>query len=176
MLNGIARSRFIQEERMAARKKTSRKTDARSKTAPARTSPRRTSSAKGRAPQALKLGTASPNFTVNDLEKSLAWYTDVLGFRVKERWERDGKLMGVEIAAGSVSFYLGQDDWKKGRRRAKGAGFRMYCTTTQDVDALAERIRAAGGTLAEEPHDEPWGGRSLAVEDPDGFKITVSRD
>jgi lactoylglutathione lyase len=165
---------------MPTKKKTTKKPAAQRKKTPARTSPKRKSAAstKARAPKAsdsgLKLRTAAPSLTVNDVERSLTWYTDVLGFGVKERWESDGKLSGVEIAAGGVTFYIGQDDWKKGRDRVKGEGFRMYCRTTQDVDALAERIRTRGGSLLEEPHDEPWGGRALAVVDPDGFKLTIT--
>ena len=115
-----------------------------------------------------------PSFTVNDIQKSLAFYRDVLGFTLKERWEQDGELHGVEMVAGSVTFWLGQDDWKKGRDRVKGQGFRMYCGTSQDIDAMARRIRAAGGTLLEEPKDQPWGGRDFAVADPDGFTITFA--
>jgi uncharacterized glyoxalase superfamily protein PhnB len=127
-------------------------------------------------PSGMALGSASPSFTVNDLDKSLAWYRDVLGFAVKDRWEHEGKLMGVEIGAGGVTFMLAQDDWKKGRDRVKGEGFRLYCETSQDVDRLAEQIKARGGTLAQEPRDESWGARAFALEDPDGFKITISKE
>ncbi|MGE0454044.1 MAG: VOC family protein [Vicinamibacteria bacterium] len=125
-------------------------------------------------PETLRLRSATPGFTVDDLEKSLAFYVDVLGFHVKERWQEGGELRGAELVAGSVSFYLGQDDWKKGRDRVKGVGFRIYCTTAQDLDALADGIRRRGGTLSEGPVDRPWGSRDFAVEDPDGFKITIS--
>jgi len=125
-------------------------------------------------PESLRLRSAGPSFTVSDIEKSLAFYSDVLGFALKERWEQDGVLHGVEMVAGSVTFWLGQDDWKKGRDRAKGQGFRMYCGTSQDVDVLAERIKAAGGTLTEEPTSRPWGGRDFALLDPDGFAITIA--
>lgn len=121
----------------------------------------------------LTMSSASPGFTVNDLEKSLAWYRDVLGFVVKERWEQDGKLMGVELRAGNVSFMIGQDDWKKGRDRKKGVGFRLYCTTTADIDVLAKGIVTRGGKLDQEPRDQPWGVRDFALIDPDGFKITI---
>jgi predicted enzyme related to lactoylglutathione lyase len=56
----------------------------------------------------------------------------------------------------------------------KGQGFRVYCGTSQDVDAIAERVRAAGGTVLEEPKDQPWGGRDFALVDPDGFTITIA--
>lgn len=126
-------------------------------------------------PHALNLTSAGPSLTVRDLEKSLAWYRDVLGFSAGERWEQDGKLTGIEMKAGDVTFWLSQDDWKKGRDRVKGEGIRMYCDTEQDIDHLAERIKVRGGVLLQEPMDQPWGGRSLAVGDPDGFKITIQK-
>ena len=126
-----------------------------------------------RLPETLRLRDAAPSLTVNDIEKSLAWYRDVLGCLVKDRWERDGKLAGAEMRAGAVAFYIEQDDWKKGRDRRKGEGFSIYCTTAQDVDALAATIKARGGTLAEEPQSRPWGSRDFAIVDPDGFKIRI---
>ena len=146
---------------------------ARRKTAARKTSPR-AKGARTAARGALSMTAVAPGLTVNDVEKSLAWYRDVLGFAVKDRWEDGGKLLGVEMTAGKTTFMLGQDDWKKGRDRVKGQGVRVYCTTDQDVDRLAARIKGAGGTLAQEPKDE-WGMRSLSIDDPDGYKITIAR-
>jgi uncharacterized glyoxalase superfamily protein PhnB len=126
--------------------------------------------------ESVKMSSAAPGFTVNDVEQSLGWYRDVLGCVVEERWEEEGKLTGVSLRAGSVTFMVGQDDWKKGRDRKKGEGFRIYCTTTQDVDALAKRIEARGGRLDQKPTDQPWGMRDFALTDPDGFKITIGAD
>lgn len=175
------------KKKTPARKKTaarSRTTNtrkaARKKTAVARKNPARTSGARAaraprerQQPETLRLRDVAPGFTVDDLPRSLAWYRDVVGFVVKDRWEEGGVLRGVELAAGSASFYLGQDDWKKGRARQKGEGFRMYCSTAQDVDALAAAIKSRGGVLEYEPKDQPWGGRDFALVDPDGFKLTI---
>jgi lactoylglutathione lyase len=158
---------------MAAKKKTkarAKKVSAAKRATRARKAPR----ARPR-PDGLTLGSVAPSLTVNDVEKSLAWYRDVLGCAVKDRWEHEGKLMGVEVQAGGVTFMLGQDDWKKGRDRVKGEGFRLYCATAQDVDRLAAQIEARGGTLAQAPRDESWGARVFTVEDPDGFKVTIFR-
>ena len=155
---------------MATRKKTTRTRTAAKRAASAKKSPRAKTQPKG-----LTLSSVSPSFTVGDLQKSIAWYQDVLGLVVKDRWEWDGKLMGVEMRAGTVTVMLGQDDWKKGRDRVKGEGFRMFCETTQDVDRLADQIKARGGTLSQEPRDESWGARVFSVEDPDGFKISISK-
>jgi catechol 2,3-dioxygenase-like lactoylglutathione lyase family enzyme len=164
---------------MAKKKKKGKRTAAKivRKAASKRTAARRMAAKPARAKSAdragLRISVAAPSFTVSDVNKSLAWYRDVLGFTAKERWEDGGTLQGVEMAAGPVSFMLGQDDWKRGRDRVKGEGFRIYCTTTQDVDGIAAGIKARGGTLSYEPRDE-WGMRAFAIEDPDGFKITIS--
>jgi lactoylglutathione lyase len=129
---------------------------------------------KRQQPEALRLRSAMPSYTVNDLERSIAFYRDVLGFFVKERWEEKGRLTGVEIVAGAVSLGLSQDDFSKGRDRAKGVGHRLWCTTAQDVDALADRIRRSGGRLDQGPIDAPWGARMLTITDPDGFKVSIT--
>jgi uncharacterized glyoxalase superfamily protein PhnB len=123
----------------------------------------------------LRLDSASPSFTVNDLQKSRDFYCDKLGFEEKERWEDGGKLMGLELAAGDVSFMIAQDDWKQGKNRTKGTGFRVYCRTSQDIDALARDLKARGARLDEEPKDSGWG-RHFSIADPDGFKITIGKE
>ena len=126
------------------------------------------------APESLRLRSISPAITVNDLQKSIAWYSDVVGFVVGEKWERDGQLSGVELMAGATRLMLGQDDWAKGKDRKKGQGFRLHLATAQDVDALAAAIKERGGTLATEPADMPWGTRAFDLVDPDGFALTIS--
>jgi catechol 2,3-dioxygenase-like lactoylglutathione lyase family enzyme len=128
-----------------------------------------------KAEGSLSLRSVGPSLTVNDIQKSLEWYRDVLGFAVGERWEEGGKLFGVELKAGPAMFVLNQDDWKKGRDRQKGEGFRLYCETDQDVDQLAARIKERGGRLDQEPQDME-GMRGFTLADPDGFKITIVKN
>ena len=127
-----------------------------------------------RQPEALRLRSITPSFTANDLQLSLAWYRDGLGFFVADRWEEGGKLQGVMLKAGECEFGLSQDDFTKGRDRAKGIGFRLWCNTTQDVDAIAARLRSFGGTIVEEP-GERYDTYGFTAQDPDGFKITITR-
>ena len=128
-----------------------------------------------RQPETLRLRAFTPGFTVNDLQRSLAFYVEGLGFTVKERWEREGVLRGVMLVAGRCELALGQDDWAKGRDRVKGVGLRIYAETAQDLDKIAERLRARG-IAADGPQDTSWGGRVLNVTDPDGFQITLTRE
>lgn len=123
-------------------------------------------------PASLRLRALAPSLTVDDLERSLRFYVDALGFTVKERWEKDGKILGVMLVAGSCELGLGQDDWAKGRDRKKGVGFRLYAETAQDLDALAQRLRQHGVEV-DGPKDSSWGPRILSVVDPDGFALTL---
>ncbi|MCA9736540.1 MAG: VOC family protein [Gemmatimonadetes bacterium] len=125
-------------------------------------------------PQSFRAREMSVSLTVADLDASLAWYRDVVGFHVEERHERDGALRAVTLRAGSVRILLGQDDGARGWDRVKGEGFSFLLRTAQDVDALASGIRARGGTLALEPTDMPWGARIFRLVEPDGFKIAIS--
>jgi uncharacterized glyoxalase superfamily protein PhnB len=114
------------------------------------------------------------SLTAADIQKSLAWYRDVFGFSVNREFAREGKLMAVSLRAGTVGILLTQDDGAKGRDRPKGEGFSLQITTTQDIDALAEGIKARGGTLVSEPEDTRFGARVFRLQDPDGFRFTIS--
>ena len=123
--------------------------------------------------ESLRLRSLTPSYTVDDLERSLRFYVEGLGFTLEERWEEEGELRGVMLVAGTCHLGLSQDDGAKGRDRQKGAGFRIWAETTHDLDALAARAREHG-IECDGPKTEPWGSRTLTVTDPDGFKMTFS--
>jgi catechol 2,3-dioxygenase-like lactoylglutathione lyase family enzyme len=166
--------------RKATRSKAKRSGRAARSSSKKRSSRRRDGGAPGRerrhgARETLRLRALEPTFTVNDIERSLRFYTDVLGFIVIEQMTDGAALQGAVLKAGVCTLGLSQDDWAKGRDRTKGEGMRIWCTTAQDIDKLAKRITGAGGQLDEEPKNQPWGVRSLSVKDPDGFRLTIYR-
>ena len=58
-------------------------------------------------PQTLRLRSIEPGFTVDDIERSVRYYTDVLGFIVGERWtDKSGKLTGARLKAGACGLGL----------------------------------------------------------------------
>ncbi len=119
-----------------------------------------------RQPETLRLRSVSLSLTATDLQRSIAFYRDVLGF-----------MMGDdELHAGAVTFMLSQDDFAKGRDRVKGVGTRFYCGTAQDIDRLASQIRERGGVLDQEPKMMSWGSRVFMISDPDGFKLTFVQE
>jgi uncharacterized glyoxalase superfamily protein PhnB len=126
------------------------------------------------ASEPLQAQSLQASLTVKDLEKSVAWYVDVVGFTVDRKVERDGKVIAVAVNAGTVRILLNQDDGAKGWDRAKGAGMSFQISTAQDIDAIAKRIKDRGGVLEMEPKDMPWGPRIFRVRDPDNFRWTIS--
>ena len=122
---------------------------------------------------ATKLGCS---ITCKDLEASIRFYRDAIGFAVAQRFENEGKAVAAVVAAGDCHIVLNQDNGKLGWDRIKGQGFYLQINVTgaADVDAAAARIKAAGGTLLSEPADRPWGARMFQFNDLDGFKLGVS--
>jgi len=155
---------------MAKKKKASAKKTSAKKTPAKKRAPGRSTRKK---PESLRLRETSFSLTVGDLEKSLAWYRDVLGFTEGERWETDGAVKGVQLKAGAVDLMLNQDDFSKGHDRTKGVGIRLWFSTAQSLEFLADLIRERGGALDYGPSETPWGDRAFGVIDPDGYKITV---
>ncbi|MET7363595.1 VOC family protein [Streptomyces sp. NPDC005562] len=116
---------------------------------------------------------------VDDHDKALAFYRDVLGFEVRNdvgfegmRWVTVGlpAQPGVEIV---LEPPLADPNAPAADRRAaaelmakgmlRGVNFR-----TADCDATFERVRAAGGEVLQEPVDQPYGVRDCAFRDPAG--------
>jgi uncharacterized glyoxalase superfamily protein PhnB len=121
----------------------------------------------------LDAQTLGVSLTVRDLQASLVWYRDVVGFTVDREYEREGKRIAVALRAGAVRLLISQDNGAKGLDRAKGEGFSLQLTTAQNIDAIARRIKARGGTLDSEPADI-WGARAFRLRDPDGFRLAIS--
>jgi uncharacterized glyoxalase superfamily protein PhnB len=126
-------------------------------------------------PESFRAKSLAASLTVNDLQASLVWYRDVVGFTVHQQHEREGKLVAVSLKAGAVQLLIGQDNGAKGLNRVKGAGFSLQVTTSQDIDQLADRIKERGGTLLSEPADM-YGARAFRLQDLDGFILVISSE
>ncbi len=124
-----------------------------------------------RAP--LQARGVAPGLTVDDLAASIRFF-EGLGFVVTDRWEEEGKLLGVMLGAGAAMLGLSQDDGLKGRDRVKGVGTRLWIETKQNVDELAAAATAAGVSLEKAPYDTPWKSRAFEVRTAEGFALTIS--
>ena len=112
---------------------------------------------------------------VADLERSLAFYRDLIGLPFK--LEGDGYL---EFATKGTRFGL-YDRNRLGELTGQGpeapampGGEVVFLVG--DVDAEAERLKAAGVAILKGPVDRPWGHRTVHVEDPDGFVVELAEE
>ena len=125
---------------------------------------------------AIRATTLGCSLTCKDLEASIRFYRDAIGFTVAQTFETNGKVAAALVVAGDCRIVLNQDDGKLGWDRIKGQGFYLQINVVApaDVDAAAARIKATGGTLLDEPADRYWGVRMFQFKDLDGFKLGVS--
>ncbi len=118
---------------------------------------------------------------VDDHDKALAFYCDVLGFEVRNdvgfegmRWvtvgspDQDVEIV-LEPPAASPDASPA-DKQAMAELLAKGM-LRGVNFTTTDCDALFERVRAAGADVLQEPVDQPYGMRDCAFRDPAGNMV-----
>ena len=123
--------------------------------------------------QTLRGKTVMPSLTVNNLHESQKFFQG-LGFEVEQKWEDDGKLLGLMLKAGDCRLGLSQDDGKKGHDRVKGVGMSLYIEADDDIDKVAANAKASGIKLKSEPADTDWGSRAFEVTEPSGFAITIT--
>jgi catechol 2,3-dioxygenase-like lactoylglutathione lyase family enzyme len=121
---------------------------------------------------------------VDDQDKALAFYRDVLGLELKndvplgdERWltVASPEQPGVEIVLVTASMgHSPQDAEALSALLAKGVlGSAIFAT--DDLAATFERLRTAGAEVLQEPIDQPYGVRDCAFRDPAGNHLRFSQ-
>jgi lactoylglutathione lyase len=114
---------------------------------------------------------------VGDLERSLAFYTDVLGMRLLRRKDYpDGRFtlafVGYEDEAAGTVIEL-THNWDT-RHYDLGTGFGHVALGVDDVHATCDSLRAKGAKVVREPGPMKHGGSVIAfIEDPDGYRIEL---
>lgn len=116
-------------------------------------------------------GIAHICFTVSDLEKSIAFYQDQLGFKHAFDFVRDtGERHGCYLHMGGRNFIeLFQGELGE---RAEGQSYRHICLEVDDID-LTVRALLARGVECSEPKlgkDQSW---QAWITDPDGNRIEL---
>jgi lactoylglutathione lyase len=114
---------------------------------------------------------------VGDLDKSLAFYIDILGMRLLRRNDYpEGKFTLAFVgfqdeAAGAVielTHNWGVDHYEP------GTGYGHVALEVEDAAAACDAIRQRGGKITREAGPMKGGSTIIAfVEDPDGYKIEL---
>ncbi|BFQ93540.1 lactoylglutathione lyase [Gallibacterium anatis] len=112
---------------------------------------------------------------IGDLERSIKFYTEVLGMRVLRRSENPEYKYSLA--------FVGYDDEDKTAvieltynwgvsQYDLGSAFGHIAIGVDDIYATCEAVKAAGGKVTREPGPVKGGTTVIAfIEDPDGYKI-----
>ncbi|MBI1905966.1 MAG: lactoylglutathione lyase [Rhodocyclales bacterium] len=118
---------------------------------------------------------------VGDLERSIAFYTEILGMRLLRRQDyADGRFtlafVGYQPESEGAVIEL-THNWDVTAYEL-GNAFGHLAIGVADAAAACERIRAAGGKVVREAGPMKHGSTVIAfVDDPDGYKIElIQRD
>ena len=112
---------------------------------------------------------------VGDLDRSLAFYTDVLGMRLLRRQDYpEGKFtlafVGYQDEADGAVLEL-THNWDTDRYEL-GTGFGHVALEVDDAYQACELVKERGGKVVREAGPMKHGTTVIAfIEDPDGYKI-----
>lgn len=114
---------------------------------------------------------------VGDLERSIAFYTDVLGMKLLRKKDYPGGRFTLafvgygdesETAVIELTHNWDTDAYDLGN------GFGHIAIGVDDIYVTCERIRAAGGEITREPGPMKHGSTIIAfIKDPDGYQIEL---
>ena len=120
-----------------------------------------------------------PMLSCGDLERSLAFYGDLLGGVETYRFPEQGEPAFIALTIGESSeIGLGgiAAEPLHGRPQRPASGHRVeLCVYVDDVDGVFARARADGYEVVSDPADMPWGERVAWIADPDGNLVMLTR-
>lgn len=114
---------------------------------------------------------------VGNLERSLAFYCDVLGMELLRRTDYpSGRFTLAFVGYGPESAHAVIElthNWDTDRYEL-GDGFGHVALGVEDIYATCEALRARGANIVREPGPMQHGGSHIAfIEDPDGYRIEL---
>lgn len=104
-----------------------------------------------------------PIFRVADLDASLRYYIDILGFTID--WKYEGVI--ASVSRDRVGIFLSEGD--------QGHPGAWVWIGVGDVDALFHEYRAKGAKVRHPPTNYSWA-REMQIEDPDGNVLRLGSD
>ena len=120
---------------------------------------------------------AVPFFAVSDMEASLRFYVDGLGFEMTNKWIVEGKVRWCWIERGDAALMLqeyrteGHDSWKPESKVGVGVSICFIC---EDALAIYHEVTARGVQAS-----RPFVGNAMwnfSVSDPDGYRLEFESD
>ena len=115
---------------------------------------------------------AVPFFAVSNIEASVHYYVDGLGFEMTRQWVDEGKLRWCWLELGNAALMLqefpraGHDSWAPQGKVGEGVSIYFICA---DALAIYHQVTARGVKAS-----TPFVGNGMwvtSLSDPDGYRI-----
>ncbi len=119
----------------------------------------------------------TPNLVVSNVERSVAFYRDVLGLSVEVTVPEAAPYVFASLHAGGVEIFLNAPEaagaeYPAFRNRPIGGTLTLFIEVSdarQAHDALKDRVKVVM------PLEKKWyGSTEFAFEDPDGYVVTFA--
>jgi GNAT superfamily N-acetyltransferase len=103
-------------------------------------------------------------FACSDIEATLAYYKDVLGFESSWTWGEPATFGSASMGGVSIMFALQPE-------LAANVRGHQHWIKVDEADELHRLHRERGARVVEEIEDKPWGMREYVVEDLNGYHL-----
>lgn len=121
----------------------------------------------------------SPNLLVQDVNASVSFYENVLGFQLIQAVPEQAPFQWAMVARGSVSFMFQtaasmQEELPQVSQREQGGSLSFYILT-DEVEALYDKVMHHGEIISE-LHTTFYGHQEFAMYDPDGYILVLAQE
>jgi catechol 2,3-dioxygenase-like lactoylglutathione lyase family enzyme len=123
--------------------------------------------------KAARITGLAPQLRTTDLDASIRFYVDKLGFTLGFRWQD----FYAGLCAGEAEFHLKRVDARDPSIAyvTEGDHVHLYFHV-DDLDALCAAFTARGVAVLHGPVERPWGTREIALRDDQGHTLYFSEN
>ncbi len=128
----------------------------------------------------VKLESLSPNLMVEDMQKSLDFYCEILGFTKIMAVPEEGVPVWAMLQRDGISFMLQSRasiaEELPDFAQMNAGGSLLFYFKIKGVDDFYQSVHAAGASIYKEPNVTFYGSTEFAIKDPDGFVLVFAED
>jgi uncharacterized glyoxalase superfamily protein PhnB len=110
-----------------------------------------------------------PLLAVSDIQRSVEFYRDRLGFSLTGQAENEGKMFWCSMERGGSAIMLQQAEEEDGPAGGRGRGVSFYFIC-EDADAIYAELTSRGLSLGP-PTIASYGMKQVLVPEPDGYYL-----
>ena len=110
-----------------------------------------------------------PLLAVSDIQRSVEFYRDRLGFNLTGQAENEGKIFWCSMERGGSAIMLQQAEDEDGPAEGRGRGVSFYFIC-DDADTMYAELTARGLQLSP-PTVAYYGMKQVVVPEPDGYYL-----